>query len=71
MRRRPVASSVIESVGYDAASRTLEVAFHSGYVYQYLDVPEFDVAGLLRAESKGRFINERIKPRYRVVYVQE
>ncbi|WP_129668775.1 KTSC domain-containing protein [Phytoactinopolyspora endophytica] len=70
MRRKAVSSSVVASVGYDADSRTLEVEFHSGEVYRYLDVPEFDVARLLRAESLGRFLNEWIKPRYEFAYVQ-
>jgi hypothetical protein len=69
MRRTPVSSSVIASIGYDADARVLEIEFHSGEVYRYLGVPEFDVAGLRRADSMGRFLNERIKPRYEFVYV--
>lgn len=69
MRRKPVSSTVVASVGYDVDTWTLEVEFRSGEVYRYLNVPEFDVAGLLRAESMGRFLNQRIKPRYKFVYV--
>jgi hypothetical protein len=69
MRRKAVSSSVVASVGYDAESWTLEVEFHSGEVYRYLDVPEFDVARLMRADSMGRFLNDWIKPRYKFVYL--
>ncbi|NDL56827.1 KTSC domain-containing protein [Phytoactinopolyspora mesophila] len=69
MRREAVSSSVIASIGYDADSQVLEVEFHSGELYRYLGVPEFDVARLKRAESMGRFLNEWIKPRYEFVYV--
>jgi hypothetical protein len=39
MNRIAVQSSNVTSVGYDASSSTLEVAFHSGGVYQYFGVP--------------------------------
>lgn len=71
MRRKPVSSSVIATVGYDAETQTLEVEFHSGAIYRYLGVPEFDVAGLRRADSMGRFLNERIKPRYKFEFVRQ
>ncbi len=40
MNRVAVQSSNVASVGYDASSSTLEVAFHGGGVYQYFGVPE-------------------------------
>lgn len=69
MRRLPVESSAIESVGYDARSRTLEVAFVGGGVYRYLGVPPREHETLMRAESLGTYVNKRIKPRYRCVRV--
>lgn len=62
MRRRPVESSSICSVGYDAASRTLELEYVSGDVYQYFDVPQPAYAGLLTAPSIGAYVNQEIKP---------
>jgi hypothetical protein len=53
MNRRPASSSDIRSVGYDLASTTLEIDFHSGGVYQYSGVPETVYQGLMRATSKG------------------
>lgn len=56
----PVQSSMICAVGYDAKTRELEVVFNNGSVYRYQDVEKEDYEALLRAESKGRFMNERI-----------
>ena len=39
MQRQPVESSSLASVGYEERTRTLEVEFHNGGVYQYLEVP--------------------------------
>ncbi len=66
MRRHRVQSSVIASVGYDDATRVLEVKFRSGRVYSYFDVPPHVVAELLTAESAGRYFNEQIRPNHRM-----
>ena len=67
MRREPVASSNVASIGYDPGSQTLEVEFHSGRVYQYLDVPEHVHQAFMGAESKGKFLHYEIKSGYRCV----
>lgn len=64
MIREPVASSNIESVGYDAPSETLEVEFHGGTIYQYYNVPEGLYDQLMAAPSKGQFFNTYIKNSY-------
>jgi len=64
MRRRVVESASVRSVGYSPSSRTLEVEFVSGSVYQYFDVPQPTYAGLLAASSIGNFVNTQIKPYY-------
>jgi hypothetical protein len=64
MRRMPVSSSAVASVGYDPRTRTLEVEFVSGDVYRYLGVPRRRYDELLAAESTGRYVNTEIKPRY-------
>ena len=69
MIRQPVNSSAVRSVGYDRRSRTLEVEFTSGEVYRYLGVERIVFGALLRSDSPGRFVNERIKPRYPSVHV--
>lgn len=65
MERIPVQSSNVAEVGYEAYSMLLEVAFVSGSVYQYFDVPEAVYQELLRASSVGKFLNEHIKGSYR------
>ncbi|HEV7870527.1 MAG TPA: KTSC domain-containing protein [Modestobacter sp.] len=62
MKRARVQSSNIASVGYDEEQRILEIVFRNGGVYHYLEVPPERVLSLLRAESKGRYLNAEIKP---------
>lgn len=53
-RARASPSSMILSVGYDSASRVLEVEFRRGSrIYRHFDVPEFLYQGLIAARSKG------------------
>jgi len=61
MQRVPVTSSNCASVGYDATTRTLEVEFKHGGVYQYFDVPASEYEALLSAPSVGGCLDARIK----------
>ena len=61
MDRQIVSSSNIVSVGYDAASETLEVEFQNGSVYQYYNVGQNTYDELMTAQSKGKFIAYQIK----------
>ncbi len=70
MERQPVESSSLASVGYEEWTRTLEVEFHNGGVYRYLGVPLSVHRALLAAESRGAFLNTRIKPYYPYQRVQ-
>lgn len=65
MEREPVDSSSLSSLGYDARRHVLEVEFRNGGVYRYLDVPEDAWTELRAADSKGRYLNSEIKPRFR------
>jgi hypothetical protein len=69
MRRKPVDSTTMRSVGYQPRSRVLEIEFDSGAVYQYLEVPVRIYEQLLRAESKGRYFNSEIREIYPYVQV--
>lgn len=64
MRRAPIDSSSLASVGYDPSHRILEVEFHGGRVYRYFGVPPRRYEELLSAESAGRFLNTEIKGVY-------
>ncbi|WIG97568.1 KTSC domain-containing protein [Myxococcus sp. SDU36] len=61
MKREPVESSNISSIGYDAPTQTLEVEFHDRSVYQYDQVPAAIHASLLAAASKGSYFASHIK----------
>ena len=63
MKREPVTSSNVVSVGYDATTETLEVEFRSG-VYQYYNVPQHIHDSLKKVESVGKFLNAYIKSAY-------
>lgn len=65
MRRQPIESSAISSVGYDPRSEVLEVEFSSGAVYDYFGVPPGIYRSLLKAPSKGKYVSRRIRDRYR------
>jgi hypothetical protein len=69
--RWPIESSAVRTMGYDPESSTLEVEFSSGDVYRYYSVAPADVEALILADSKGTFINQVIKPRYRFRQVDE
>jgi hypothetical protein len=69
MHRLWVESSAIESVGYDAVSRRLEIEYAGGGVYRYFGVPQRAYELLLLADSHGAVVNRRIKPYYRCVRV--
>jgi len=62
MQRQRVDSSGVISVGYDEWTKTLEIEYAGGAVYDYAQVPEVLYRDLLDAPSKGQFVNLYIKP---------
>ncbi len=64
MVRQPVESSNLKSVGYDPATKTLELEFQNGGVYQYYEVPRDVYDGLMKADSHGRYFISAIKGAY-------
>ena len=64
MPRIPIESSAVSSVGYDPRTKALDIEFAGGVVYRYAPVPDRVVRQLLRAPSKGRFVNARIRDAY-------
>jgi len=73
MRRIPVRSTSIASIGYLPAKRELEIEFRaSGHVYRYFDVPGEEYAAFMAAESKGTYLNQVFKLReHRYVVIFE
>src|SRR5262245_9832018 len=64
MRRHPIGSSSLRTVGYDANSETLEIEYLNGSLYRYFAVPPLVHRQLLRSATPGSFVNQRIKPFY-------
>jgi len=64
MQRHPVHSSVLESVGYDAGTKILELEFREGGVWDYFDFPKPTYHRFIKAESLGKFFVKRIKGKY-------
>ncbi len=64
MKRFPVESSNIRSIGYDNNRQTLEIEFYSGAVFQYFDVSEEIYQAVISSESVGRYFHENIKSNY-------
>ncbi|NMZ49731.1 KTSC domain-containing protein [Pseudomonas poae] len=64
MARIPVNSSNIASVGYDAATSSLQIEFLNGKVYEYYEVPESEFDGLVNAGSPGGYFHANIKNIY-------
>ena len=57
-------SSLIRRFTYADEARELCVEFVTGRCYKYLGVEPEIVEELRSAESKGRYFNARIRPRY-------
>src|SRR5215218_6809723 len=70
IKRIPVASSALATVGYSRRRRALEIEFRNGAVYRYLDVPPAVYHALLDAPSKARFYDQNIRRRYRSMHVR-
>lgn len=65
VKRTPVDSTAIASVGYDESSQILELEYVDGDVYRYYDVPKPLHEALLDAPSIGQFVNTTIKGTFR------
>lgn len=65
MNRSVVKSSYLHSVGYDAATKTLEIEFmRGGLVFQYAGVPPDEYQRMMQAQSAGRHFHKFIKRRF-------
>jgi hypothetical protein len=57
-------SAVIAAYEYDAARETLTIRYHSGKVYNYLQVPEKVFKEMRATMVKGIWFNRHIKGKY-------
>lgn len=58
---RPVESSQIKAVGYDAAKKTLAIEFMSGGLYHYANVTPDMFSEMMLAPSLGSYFYKNIK----------
>ena len=70
IKRQPVQSTAIASVGYSKRLRALEIEFKTGATYRYLKVEPAIHRELLNAPSKARYYNEHIRRKYRSLPVR-
>lgn len=64
MERTRVQSSNISSIGYEENSRTLEIEFNTGKIYQYSQVSENVYKALMNAPSHGSYFNANVRSAY-------
>lgn len=64
IKRIPVASSNIASVGYDKEAHILEIEFHHGAIYQYVDVPEKVYEEFMNSPSQSAYFMNELKDKY-------
>ncbi|PKP46054.1 MAG: transcriptional regulator [Bacteroidetes bacterium HGW-Bacteroidetes-12] len=65
IKRIPVASSNIAAVGYDKEVHILEIEFHHGAIYQYVDVPENVFEELMSSSAMGSYFLNEIKNKFK------
>lgn len=59
-----VQSSNVATIGYEEDAEEVYVEFHGSGTYVYSGVPPIVFGDFERATSKGKFVNEVLKPRY-------
>jgi lysyl-tRNA synthetase class 2 len=57
-------SSVFKTADYDPVTRVLTLAFHSGTITQYADVPTYRYQELCTAKSAGQYYHRYIRGKY-------
>ena len=70
IKRTPVESSALATVGYSKKLRALEIEFRNGAIYRYFDVAPDIYEALMNAGSKARFYDQNIRHKYRSLHVR-
>ena len=70
IRRLPVNSTGLASVGYSRSLRALEIEFRNGAIYRYLNVAPSVHRDLMGAASKARYYDQNIRKKYRSLHVR-
>jgi len=64
MEIQDVVSSNLVQVGYESETNKLHVAFKSGAVYIYDDVPRDIFVGLTEAPSAGSYFHQNVRNKF-------
>jgi hypothetical protein len=70
IQRETVDSSALAAVGYSKRLRALEIEFHDGLIYRYLDVPGSIYTDMMHAESKAHFYNQNVRGKFHCLRVR-
>jgi hypothetical protein len=70
IKRAPVESTALATVGYSKRLHVLEIEFRNGAIYRYADVAPDVFEALIHARSKARFYDENIRHKYRSLHVR-
>jgi len=65
LKRQPVKSRILRSVGYDESSKILEIEFQTGLVYEYSGVPSKVYKDLMSSDAMGKYFSEKVRNRFR------
>lgn len=70
LKRVPLESTALATVGYSRRLHVLEIEFRNGAIYRYLDVPPDVYDALMNASSKARFYDQNIRHKYQSLHVR-
>lgn len=70
IKRIPIQSTALATVGYSKRLRALEIEFRNGAIYRYFDVGPEVCEALLKANSKARFYDQNVRHKYRSLHVR-
>ena len=59
-----VESSMVYAVGYDSETKTLEVIYAKGGIWEYSEVPEREYRNLMKSNSIGSYMRDYIIDEY-------
>lgn len=54
----------VRTAAFASRLRRLRIAYHSGFIRDYLDIPPALFAALIRSEDPETFLRERVAGRY-------
>jgi KTSC domain len=69
MKRLPVNSTNILSIGYDEESQILEIEFNTKRIYRYSNVPPHIYSALMKSSSHGKYFLKHIANSYSSIEV--